>query len=119
MAGMSEGDRLAFVVSELDKVLPGTAEHFEGAHFKSWDDDEWARGAASWYRPGQMTALWPHVATPEGRVHFAGDHTSAWLHWMQGALQSGFRAASEVNDAPGSARGGAMRFESRASAGDR
>jgi monoamine oxidase len=101
MAGMSEGDRLAFVVSELDKVLPGTAEHFEGAHFKSWDDDEWARGAASWYRPGQMTALWPHVATPEGRVHFAGDHTSAWMHWMQGALQSGFRAASEVNDATG------------------
>jgi monoamine oxidase len=101
MAGMSEGDRLAFVVSELDKVLPGTAEHFEGAHFKSWDDDEWARGAASWYRPGQMTALWPHVATPEGRVHFAGDHTSAWMHWMQGALQSGLRAASEVHDATG------------------
>ena len=83
------------------KCRQGTAEHFEGAHFKSWDDDEWARGAASWYRPGQMTALWPHVATPEGRVHFAGDHTSAWMHWMQGALQSGFRAASEVHDATG------------------
>ncbi|MBA2646369.1 MAG: FAD-dependent oxidoreductase, partial [Pyrinomonadaceae bacterium] len=36
---------------------------------------------------------------PEGRVHFAGDHTSAWIRWMQGALHSGLRVAREVNNA--------------------
>jgi len=99
IAGMAVEEREAFLLHEIEKVFPGIRQYFEGALFKSWDDDEWARGAASWYRPGQMTELWPHVATPEGRVHFAGDHTSAWIHWMQGALQSGYRAAGEVNDA--------------------
>jgi len=36
---------------------------------------------------------------PEGRVHFAGEHISAWPYWMQGALQSGLRAAKEVHEA--------------------
>jgi monoamine oxidase len=33
----------------------------------------------------------------EGRVHFAGEHTSPWPGWIQGALHSGLRAASEVS----------------------
>jgi monoamine oxidase len=51
------------------------------------------------YKPGQMQEFWPHVAYPEGQVHFAGDHTSPWIRWMQGALFSGIRAAREVNEA--------------------
>ena len=51
------------------------------------------------YKPGQRTELWPHIARPEGRVHFAGDHTSPWIRWMQGALHSGNRVAREINDA--------------------
>jgi monoamine oxidase len=35
----------------------------------------------------------------EGRIYFAGEHTSRWPSWMQGALESGNRAAREVNDA--------------------
>jgi monoamine oxidase len=41
--------------------------------------------------------LLPHVARPEGRVYFAGEHASAWPGWMQGALESGNRAAKEIN----------------------
>ncbi len=52
-----------------------------------------------WIRPGQVADLLPHVSKPEGRVHFAGEHTSIWHGWMQGALASGLRAAREVNDA--------------------
>jgi monoamine oxidase len=37
------------------------------------------------------------MATPEGRIHFAGDHTSRYIRWMQGALYSGERAATEIN----------------------
>jgi hypothetical protein len=40
-----------------------------------------------------------HIARPEGRAHFAGDHTSARIRWMQGALHSGNRVARDVNDA--------------------
>jgi monoamine oxidase len=44
-----------------------------------------------------MQTLYPLLATPEGRIHFAGEATSALPAWMQGALESGLRAASEVN----------------------
>jgi monoamine oxidase len=43
--------------------------------------------------------LMPHIATPEGRIHFAGDHTSPSPAWMEGAIESGHRAAEEVNRA--------------------
>jgi len=46
-----------------------------------------------------MQALLPHIVAPEGRVHFAGEHTSPWSGWMEGALESGLRAAREVDQA--------------------
>lgn len=99
ITAMGESERISFVLGEVEKIFPEIRENFEGGNTKCWDEDEWARGASSWYRPGQMGELWPHVARPEGRVHFAGDHTSAWIRWMQGALHSGHRVAREVNDA--------------------
>jgi len=29
-------------------------------------------------------------------VHFAGEHTSLWIAWMNGALECGERAAGEI-----------------------
>jgi monoamine oxidase len=98
---LSEPERLRFVLEGMERVFPGARENFEGGASKCWDEDPHARGASSWYRPGQMSELWPHVATPEGRVHFAGDHTSAWIRWTNGAFQSGQRAAKEINEAAG------------------
>lgn len=64
-----------------------------------WDEDEWARGGYAWFKPGQIFSLMPYIARPEGRVHFAGEHTSAWPGYMQGALESGVRAAGEIERA--------------------
>ncbi len=64
---------------------------------KVWLPDPWAGGAAAIPSPGQMTTLCEGIDRPEGRVHFAGEHTSRWTGWMQGALESGLRAAREVN----------------------
>lgn len=77
-------------------VLPGLGEHAEGARTVSWADDPWAGGSYSVYDRGDVLDLFPHVATPEGRVHFAGDHTSSLPGWMEGAVESGERAAAEV-----------------------
>ena len=98
ICAMNEQGRIDFVLGEVEKVLPGIRDNFEAGFSKCWDEDEWERGASSWYKPGQMEELWPHIARPEGRVHFAGDHTSPWIRWMQGALFSGIRAAREVHE---------------------
>lgn len=96
---LSESERITFTLEQMEKIFPEIREYFEGGVSKLWDEDPWARGCASWYRPGQMTELWPHIPGPEGRVHFAGEHTSAWIRWMQGALESGNRVAREINEA--------------------
>jgi monoamine oxidase len=40
--------------------------------------------------------MFPAMRRTEGRVHFAGEHTSLWMTWMNGALESGERAAREI-----------------------
>jgi monoamine oxidase len=61
-----------------------------------WALEPWSRGAFAVFHPGQMTSMMPDISRPEGRVHFAGEHTSSWTGWMEGALLSGERAAREV-----------------------
>jgi len=98
VTAMKGSERIDFTIEQMEKVYPGLRENFEKGTSKSWDEDEWARGDYCWFKPGQMTSLLPHIARPEGRVHFAGEHASAWPGWMQGALESGRRAAQEVNE---------------------
>jgi monoamine oxidase len=100
VAAMTEAERVRFALAQVEQVFPGAAGHFSGhAVSKCWDDDPWTRGDYCWFRPGQMRSICPTIAKPAGRIHFAGDHTSALPGWMQGALESGVRAATEVNAA--------------------
>ncbi len=99
VTAMKEAERIQFTLSQVEKVYPAIRKNFEGGASVCWDKDEWARGAYSWFKPGQMTELLPHIARPEGRIHFAGEHASAWPGWMQGAFQSGHRAAREIDEA--------------------
>jgi monoamine oxidase len=100
LAAMPETDRIDFALMHLERIFPGIRDDFERGTSKSWDEDPWARGAFAYFRPGEMHRLAPHVGAAEGRLHFAGEHTSPWTGWMQGALQSGLRAAREINEAP-------------------
>jgi monoamine oxidase len=68
-----------------------------GAQTQSWLRNRYACGEASVLMPGQFVRLYPHVPTPEGPIHFAGDHTSLKPAWIEGALESALRSALEVN----------------------
>jgi len=83
-------------VREASAAFPELPGEFEGGVAKLWDEDEWARGAYSWFKPGQMQSFLPVISRTEGRLLFAGEHTSDHPGWMQGALASGVRAAREV-----------------------
>jgi monoamine oxidase len=96
---MPEHERIEVALSQVEQVFPGARKHYERGASKSWDEDPWARGAFSYFRPGEMMPFVAQLPRPEGRVHFAGDHTSLWSGWMQGAIESGRRAAREVSEA--------------------
>lgn len=102
------------VRAQMERIVPGSSARVERASVYTWSADPWARGDYAWFRPGQVRALLPHLGAPEGRIHFAGDHTSTRPGWMQGALDSGLRAAMEVTAAlGGSASPGASEGEAR------
>lgn len=91
-----EAERNAAALERLERLFPGARENFEGASAKFWAEDEWARCA--WGLVGTTEHL-KAVMRPEGRLHFAGEHASGWPSWMQGALESGRRAAAEIAEA--------------------
>lgn len=93
---MDEDKRLEFASGDMEKMYPGVRENLEGAVSKVWHTDPWVGGATALPSPGQLTSICLGIERPEGRVHFAGEHTSRFQGWMQGALQSGLRAAREV-----------------------
>ena len=92
LAEMTESQRIESVLEHMERVHPGLAEHVEGGTSKVW-----GHGAYSQFRPGELTEWLPRVARPDSRLHFAGEHTSVLAGTMEGALESGQRAAQEVS----------------------
>lgn len=64
-----------------------------------WKSDPFANGTWMVPRPGQLSTTPTEVLEPFGRLVFAGgDIATRWLGWIDGAIESGARAASLVND---------------------
>jgi monoamine oxidase len=62
-----------------------------------WDLDPWARGGYAFFDPAFDPQLRGWLMRPSGRIVFAGEHTSErWQGYMNGALESGKRAAAEA-----------------------
>jgi monoamine oxidase len=62
-----------------------------------WEHDPWARGGYAFFDPSFDPSLRGWLARPCGRLFFAGEHTSIkWQGYMNGAVESGRRAAFEV-----------------------
>jgi monoamine oxidase len=63
---------------------------------QSWATDRYSYGEAAMFYGGQLEELQPYIPTPEGAIHFAGEHTSLKHAWIEGAIESGIRTALEV-----------------------
>lgn len=99
VAAMSPQARIEDLLQLTEKIFPGMRENFEGGTSYSWDQDPFQRGAYALFKKGDLLKFEPEARRAEGRLHFAGEHTSPWSGWMQGALYSGLRAANEVCEA--------------------
>ncbi|QXJ24402.1 FAD-dependent oxidoreductase [Actinomadura graeca] len=94
-----DGDDPAAVRRAVRQFAPAAEIVATATH--DWVHDEWSRGTWTTFRAGQITAHEGHLATPEGRVHFAGAHTAhRWPGFIDGAIDSGRRAAAEILETP-------------------
>jgi monoamine oxidase len=68
-----------------------------------WSAEEWTRGCYGAHFPtGVWTQYGRALREPVGRIHWAGaELATVWAGYMDGAVQSGERAAAEVLDATG------------------
>ncbi len=83
---------------ELDRIWPGVASTWNGkATFGNAQADPNILASYSCWLVGQCTTIAGHEARAQGRVHFAGEHTSVeYQGFMEGGAESGFRAADEI-----------------------
>jgi monoamine oxidase len=90
-------------VGYIDDVVPGTRARYNGQTWLDlWTRDPWTNGAYAAFLPGQYTRLWGYTGRAEGRVHFAGEHTSTYSQgYLNGGVESGQRTALEVMRAVG------------------
>ncbi len=99
IARLGVDDRLKKILAAVTELHPEAGRYFEGGAVKWWQEDEWAGGTYAYFRPGESVSLRPRIAEPEGRIHFAGEHTASWQGYMNGAIESGHRAAREAQEA--------------------
>lgn len=89
--------RVARVLSHWETFLPGASSQIVTGTSHSWQQDPWSRAAWAEPTPGQDRELAGGLARPEGPIHFAGEHISGARGWMNGAIESGLRAAAEIH----------------------
>jgi monoamine oxidase len=84
--------------AQLDRIWPGVSGAWNGkATFGNAQADPNILASYSCWLVGQYTTIAGHEWIPQGRVHFAGEHTSiANQGFMEGGAESGFRAAREI-----------------------
>ena len=79
----------------IERFVPGARVVATDAH--DWNADEFSQGTWMAYRPGQLMRFHSAFQEGEGRLAFAGsDLALGWAGWMDGAVESGARAARQA-----------------------
>jgi monoamine oxidase len=72
-------ERIEQAIENVALIHPQIREEFETGASHMWHDE---------------------IIKPEGRIHFAGEHASLYHAWIQGAFESGLRAAIAIHQSP-------------------
>lgn len=81
---------------EFIAVRPSVEGRIAPLAVNNWDRNPWTLGHLPYRAPGQIKTFGDVLGRPRGRLHFAGDHTAVLMTGMEGAMESGERAALEV-----------------------
>ena len=85
-------------LAQIEPVLPGVSGAWNGrATVDFWPGNPFSRGSYSYWQTGQYTRFAGIEGAQEANAHFCGEHTSIEAQgYLEGAVESGQRAASEV-----------------------
>ena len=86
----------ALVVAEIERLRPAAKGALQAVAMHSWASDRYAAEDWAVFRPGQVSGFGNVLASAAGRLHFCGEHTARANRGMEGAMESGERAAIEA-----------------------
>jgi monoamine oxidase len=91
-------ERAEQFLGQIEPLLPGLSPRWNGlAAVDFWKGSPFQLGSYSYWKVGQYVAFAGVEREVEGTLHFAGEHTSVDAQgYMEGAVESGERAAQEV-----------------------
>jgi monoamine oxidase len=84
------------VIEEIARIRPAAAGKLEFLGLHSWGADPYAAGAWAYFRPGDVTRFAGIIGRAHLRLHFCGEHLATENRGMEGAMESGQRAAAAV-----------------------
>lgn len=98
LTGADPGERRTAVLDSFARCLGDKARHPVEYVEHNWLEERWSRGCYFGVTPpGVLTAYGSSLRVPVGRIHWAGSETATrYMGTMDGAAQSGERAAAEV-----------------------
>jgi monoamine oxidase len=98
LSGVEPAERRAAVLDCLATLFGPAARRPVDYVERDWSAEEWTRGCyAALFTPGTWTQHGAALREPVGRLHWAGTETATvWCGYMDGAIQSGERAAHEI-----------------------
>jgi len=98
LARADPAQRRAEVLASFGRYFGSAATRPDGYIEHDWTADPWTRGCyGAHFPPGTWTQFGPALCRPAGLLHWAGTETATqWSGYMDGAVQSGQRAAREV-----------------------
>jgi monoamine oxidase len=98
---LDEAERKAVVIRELVDRFGSKANAPQEFHEQNWTLERYSGGGMIGHAPpGVLTEFGYTLREPCGRIHWAGTESSAVMcGWIDGAIRSGERAASEVLEA--------------------
>ena len=99
MDALAPDQQFPQLLQRWENILPGVSAYQGKTTSYSWAKDPWSRSGWAYPTKDQEKRLFDELGKSEGKVYFAGDHTSTTRGWMQGALASGLRTAQEIHQA--------------------
>lgn len=94
--GKPDAEIMQYVETQLFTNRPSMKGRIGKGKVVNWSDQPWTRGTFLHMRPGEISKFGNVVANKHGRIHFAGEHTALLASGLEGAMESGERAAVEI-----------------------
>lgn len=92
---MTDHEKIVAVCEALQVPFGSIRHHAIAVDSYYWGDDPHSQGAYAVFGAGDY-AVQPLLRRPVGHVYFAGEHTAKFPGYMEGAVESGERAARQI-----------------------